>query len=126
MSGELEDLMIEYIRTSAILNHLEQYNGTTDELNEVTGKLTILKLRLLEELNQWSYTVISAINHSKLVGYCFTSDTCSIHERFIVAMTLGRISTIKHLSVHIVGQKWLIGFIWEPVKILEIVKKGEK
>ena len=52
MSGELEDLMIEYIRTSAILNHLEQYNGTTDELNEVTGKLTILKLRLLEELNR--------------------------------------------------------------------------
>ena len=52
MNGELEDLMIEYVRTSAVLNHLEKHDGTVDELNEITGKLTILRLRLLEELNR--------------------------------------------------------------------------
>ena len=50
MSGKLQDYCIEYIRWSAILNHLKQYGGGIDEMNVVVGELESLKHKMIEEL----------------------------------------------------------------------------
>ena len=50
MTGKLQEYCLEYIRVSAILNHLRQYGGGIDEMNVVLGELEALKHRMLREL----------------------------------------------------------------------------
>ncbi len=50
MSGKLQDYCIEYIRLSAILNHLRVYGAGIDEMNVIVGELEAVKIKMLEEL----------------------------------------------------------------------------
>ena len=50
MSGKLQDYCIEYIRLSAILNHLRQYGAGIDEMNEIVGRLEVVKVKMRDEL----------------------------------------------------------------------------
>ena len=51
MSDKLQDLFIDYIRWSAILNHVEKY-GTFDEMNVALGELETLKIKIKKELDK--------------------------------------------------------------------------
>lgn len=51
MNDKLQDLFLDYIRCSAILNHVEKY-GTFDEMNVVLGELETLKIKIKEVLDQ--------------------------------------------------------------------------
>ncbi len=50
MSGKLQDYCIEYLRLSAILNHLRVYGAGIDEMNVIVGELEAVKIKMLEEL----------------------------------------------------------------------------
>ena len=50
MSGKLQDYCIEYIRLSAILNHLRVYGAGIDEMNEIVGRLEVVKVKMRDEL----------------------------------------------------------------------------
>lgn len=50
MSGKLQDLFLDYIRWSAILNHVEKY-GTFEEMNVALGELESLKVKIKKELD---------------------------------------------------------------------------
>ena len=52
MSTKLGDYCLEYIRLSAILNHLRVYGGGIDEMNMVIGELETLKHKMTEELSK--------------------------------------------------------------------------
>lgn len=52
MTGKLQDYCIEYIRWSAILNHLRKYGGGIDEMNMVIGELEALKVKMRMEENR--------------------------------------------------------------------------
>ena len=51
MSGKLEDLFLDYIRWEAILNHLDKYDGTFEEMSVVLGELETLKIKIKRELD---------------------------------------------------------------------------
>ena len=50
MSDKLQDLFLNYIRCSAVLNHIEKY-GTLDEMNVALGELESLKIKIKKELD---------------------------------------------------------------------------
>lgn len=52
MSDKLQDLFIEYIRWSAILNHLEKQPGAVDEMAVALGELETLKIKIKKELDK--------------------------------------------------------------------------
>lgn len=52
MSKRLEDLFVEFIRWSAILNHLNKYDGTLEEMNVALGELETLKIKIKKELDK--------------------------------------------------------------------------
>ena len=50
MSGKFEDYCLEYIRLSAVLNHLRVYGAGIDEMNVIIGELESLKVKMLQVL----------------------------------------------------------------------------
>ena len=52
MSNKLQDLFIDYIRWEAILNHLDKYDGTFEEMSVVLGELETLKIKIKRELEK--------------------------------------------------------------------------
>ena len=50
MSDKLQDYCLEYIRLSAILNHLKIYGAGIDEMNVTVGEMEALKIKMMEEL----------------------------------------------------------------------------
>ena len=50
MSDKLQDLFLDYIRWSAILNHVEKY-GTFEEMSVALGELETLKIKIKKELD---------------------------------------------------------------------------
>ena len=52
MSTKLGDYCLEYIRLSAILNHLRLYGAGIDEMNVIVGELESVKIKMLKELEK--------------------------------------------------------------------------
>lgn len=52
MSGKLQDYCLEYIRLSAVLNHLRLYGAGIDEMNVLVGELEALKVKMKMELDK--------------------------------------------------------------------------
>ena len=52
MSDKLPDYCLEYIRLSAILNHLKIYGAGIDEMNVIVGELESVKIKMLKELEK--------------------------------------------------------------------------
>ena len=50
MSDKLPDYCLEYIRLSAILNHLKIHGAGIDEMNVTVGEMEALKIKMMEEL----------------------------------------------------------------------------
>lgn len=50
MSKMLQDYCLEYIRLSAVLNHLRVYGAGIDEMNVIIGELESLKVKMLQVL----------------------------------------------------------------------------
>lgn len=52
MSTKLGDYCLEYIRLSAILNHLKVHGAGIDEMNVIVGELEALKVKMRMELDK--------------------------------------------------------------------------
>lgn len=52
MTNKLQEYCLEYIRVSAVWNHLIKYDGSVDELNVVVGELESLRYKMRRELEK--------------------------------------------------------------------------
>ena len=54
MAESFEMLCLDYARNAAFLNHLRKYDGTIEEMKEVTSKLDGIKAAMYEYLKEES------------------------------------------------------------------------
>ena len=50
ISKHFKDYYLEYVRYSAMLNHLRKNNRDIDEMNKIVDKMEVLRNKIIEEL----------------------------------------------------------------------------